>query len=316
MKKFLVIILLVLLGSEVRAGSIIQDSIASFDLFPLKPKLHYTYDYYSECRTTWVVELEQQLVDSGSVEYIVRDSALSGDTSMIWNIEERQILWHHVYSIYSNPQDTTFWTCDTVFFALEESMTGSHELIASGSIWRFPLSNPETTQSIHRFSDSSNALIADYWRINTPDCGGGADSIWFSDSSGLCRIKSWSLYGGCHNTHMSSHTGIRLRGNPVLSVRESASFPHEIELKQNYPNPFNPGTTISYQLPSALGGQIQVTLKVFDLLGREVATLAQEKKGQGEFSVIWNAENLPGGVYFYRLVAGDFIRTRKMVLIK
>jgi hypothetical protein len=96
-------------------------------------------------------------------------------------------------------------------------------------------------------------------------------------------------------------------------------IPTKTTLSQNYPNPFNPTTAISYQL-SAVG---HTTLKVYDVLGREVATLVNEVKQPGVYSVHWNAR-LPGGqatgiasgVYFYRLQAGSFTETRKLVVLR
>jgi probable HAF family extracellular repeat protein len=84
------------------------------------------------------------------------------------------------------------------------------------------------------------------------------------------------------------------------------------QLNQNYPNPFNPTTTISFSLPK----REHVTLKVFDVLGREVATLVNEELNPGEHSVVFNAQNLTSGVYFYRLRAGSFVEQRKMVWVK
>ena len=89
------------------------------------------------------------------------------------------------------------------------------------------------------------------------------------------------------------------------------------KLEQNYPNPFNPSTLISYQLP--VGGD--VTLKIYDLLGREVATLVNEEKPAGIYEVEFNSHsgegrNLSSGIYFYQLKADGFIQTKKMLLIK
>ena len=84
------------------------------------------------------------------------------------------------------------------------------------------------------------------------------------------------------------------------------------KLEQNYPNPFNPNTTIKYTIPS----QSFVQLKVYDVLGNEVATLVDEEKSIGSYTVSFNALNIPSGVYFYSLTAGDFTQTKKMILMK
>ncbi len=83
-------------------------------------------------------------------------------------------------------------------------------------------------------------------------------------------------------------------------------------LKQNYPNPFNPSTSISYDLPA----NGLVVLKVFDALGRELETLVNEREGAGNHSVVFNATDLPSGVYFYRLQAGTSARTKKLMILK
>jgi len=88
--------------------------------------------------------------------------------------------------------------------------------------------------------------------------------------------------------------------------------PTEFELTQNYPNPFNPTTTIKYQIPELSF----VTVKVYDVLGNEVAILANEEKPIGSYEVDFNASALSSGVYFYRLQAGSFVETKKMILLK
>jgi hypothetical protein len=88
--------------------------------------------------------------------------------------------------------------------------------------------------------------------------------------------------------------------------------PAEFSLKQNYPNPFNSMTQIQYAIPN----ESQVSLVVFDLLGKTVCTLVDESQPAGMYKVDFNAQDLPGGVYVYRFQAGDFSTTRKMVYLK
>ncbi len=104
----------------------------------------------------------------------------------------------------------------------------------------------------------------------------------------------------------------------VTDIKDQITLqPEEFYLYQNYPNPFNPSTVISYQLP--VNGKI--TLKVYDILGNEVAILVNEEKLAGKYEVIFNVEthrnaSLASGIYFYRLQAGNYIETKKMILIK
>jgi hypothetical protein len=83
-------------------------------------------------------------------------------------------------------------------------------------------------------------------------------------------------------------------------------------LYQNYPNPFNPNTVISYQLP--VTGN--VTLKVYDILGNEVATLVNEEKQPGVYEVEFDSEGLSSGIYFYQLRTGNFTQVKKMILLR
>ncbi len=86
----------------------------------------------------------------------------------------------------------------------------------------------------------------------------------------------------------------------------------EFSLYQNYPNPFNPTTTIQYQLPQ----DAKATLKVYDVLGNEVATLVNEYRVAGRYEIDFDASNLSSGIYFYRIQAGNFIETKKMILLR
>ena len=102
-------------------------------------------------------------------------------------------------------------------------------------------------------------------------------------------------------------------GGVIVDVNEPMlDLPTEFSLSQNYPNPFNPSTTISWQSPVSS----HQTLKVYDVLGNEVSTLVDEFRNAGSYDVDFNASKLSSGVYFYRLQAGSFIQTKKMILIK
>jgi Secretion system C-terminal sorting domain len=99
----------------------------------------------------------------------------------------------------------------------------------------------------------------------------------------------------------------------ITSTDPAASeLPNAFLLQQNFPNPFNPSTTIRYELPKAS----HVTLKVYNTLGQEVATLVDAVEEPGYKSIQWDATELASGVYFYRLRAGDFVQTRKLLLAK
>lgn len=103
--------------------------------------------------------------------------------------------------------------------------------------------------------------------------------------------------------------------NLVTNIAEDDIIVNKFLLKQNYPNPFNPTTKIVYQIPET-ENHSHVSLKVFDVLGREVAVLVNEQKSAGNYSISFDGSNLSSGIYFYKLQVGSFSETRKMLLIK
>ena len=114
------------------------------------------------------------------------------------------------------------------------------------------------------------------------------------------RIESWL------------NTGADPGGSDGVQIPLTNVVPPEFSLSHNYPNPFNPATIIRFQLPSTS----RVKLEVFDVLGRNIQTLVDDRRTAGAYTVTWDAHNLPSGVYFYRLKAGDFVSTKKLVVVK
>jgi hypothetical protein len=142
--------------------------------------------------------------------------------------------------------------------------------------------------------------------------GGGTtneqrDYSFTDDSAGsggwYYRLKQIDLDGAMHFTE-----AIRVEGPASVA----GVSPQRFALFQNYPNPFNPRTEIAYQVP----GLRDVRLIVFDLRGREVATLVNERQPAGQYSVVFDATGLPSGAYFYRLTAGEFELTRKLIVLR
>jgi photosystem II stability/assembly factor-like uncharacterized protein len=109
-------------------------------------------------------------------------------------------------------------------------------------------------------------------------------------------------------------------GGLYTSISKNENYTNAFSLSQNYPNPFNPSTKIKFQIPlsplSERGVGGFVTLKIYDILGREVATLVNQQLKPGTYEVEWDGTNYPSGVYFYKLTSGDFSSSKKMVLVK
>ena len=98
----------------------------------------------------------------------------------------------------------------------------------------------------------------------------------------------------------------------VTGIEDEIQVPLTFRLEQNYPNPFNPSTTFRYSLPYAS----KVTIKIFGVLGKEIETLVNEEKPSGTYELTWNTVNLPSGVYFYQMKAGEYSAVKKMLLLK
>ena len=134
---------------------------------------------------------------------------------------------------------------------------------------------------------------------NTYVTGYFEDTIFLDDSS-ITSIQGNDIFIAKLNT------------SGVSFVDDYNAVLRSFELKQNYPNPFNPTTKIKYQIPQLSF----VTIKVYDVLGNEISTLVKEEKPQGSYEVEFKATNFPSGIYFYRLQAGNFVETKKMLLLK
>lgn len=175
---------------------------------------------------------------------------------------------------------------------------------AGDTIVRFA---PQTMPSIVLSAVDTQALFGMPRRFFT-FTGGRYGAVRVADSVGIVSIGSlgptWELCGAVING--------KVYGD-VLSVREPAEgAPAHFALSQNYPNPFNPSTTISYALPQ----DGLTTLKVYDVLGREVAELVNEFKTTGRYTVSFDASRLSSGVYVYRLVSDKYSAVKKMLMLK
>jgi len=114
-----------------------------------------------------------------------------------------------------------------------------------------------------------------------------------------------SLYHNSQNTLLCTEV-------PAGVNSSGSNVPNDTKLYQNYPNPFNPNTVISYSLTASKN----VALKIYDVLGNEVASLVNSRQNAGDYSVEFNAGNLASGTYYYSLEAGDYREVKKMVVVK
>lgn len=189
---------------------------------------------------------------------------------------------------------------------------GVHISTDYGSSWS-PVNNGLTGMRVNSLTVSNNKISA---LINT-------DKIYFSSNNG----SSWSLVGDGsiddfltnlwsinEFIYVGSHEGVLWRRllSEITGVELEKTVPNNYQLYQNYPNPFNPTTKIKYSIPQTSF----VTLKVYDILGRGVTTLVNEEKPVGNYEVEFSSNALANGIYFYRLQTGNFVETKKMILLK
>ncbi len=120
------------------------------------------------------------------------------------------------------------------------------------------------------------------------------------------------MYNGYSITAHPGQTNVNFNFTLTDVEGQPSSIPDKYSLSQNYPNPFNPVTAIKYSIPN----EGFVSLKIYNVLGSEVATLVNEFKNAGSYNVSFNAENLSSGVYYYKLKSGTFVETKKMILLK
>jgi len=174
------------------------------------------------------------------------------------------------------------------------------------------------------------------WGMDIEFAPGDPSMIWIADESGQVFFSAdtggtWTVQlsvGGNHQlrdlaivspTHgwLLGDDGRVYRssngGDPPVAVRgEASGLPHAFALEQNYPNPFNPETVVRYRVPVAS----DVKLVVYDLLGREVTMMVNDRKEAGSYEVKFDGTGLASGVYFYRLQAGYFVQTQKLILLR
>lgn len=175
------------------------------------------------------------------------------------------------------------------------------------NFWQMPTVTTDTVIYVTglTYAADTNWVPVTNQKIFTVEITGNIDSMRWSNNS----IQRTKLYKFPYDEFTDSTYHIIDR---MTSISNNKSIPVKFSLSQNYPNPFNPNTQINYIIAS----NGQVILKVFDILGKEVTTLVNEKQNPGSYSVNFDAANLSSGVYFYKLISGNYSDTKQMFLIK
>ena len=267
-----------------------------FEVFHLKKGAHFVYDFKGTS-FGWSFFWSGSIIDSGVVSYTIGDSLVVSDTTVAWSITETLDLRRRRVN---RLEDTSFVVRQPSVLTLYETTIRNHELRDTALLWMAPTYRTR----LFRYADS---LVGGYCMIAPANF----DSFRISSDSSLTR-RSYSTCDDHDEWGSYLWRRGRLRTYQVLSVSPRDLLPEKVYLYQNYPNPFNPVTTIGYALPAAL----HLSLKVFDLLGREVATLMNKVKQPGTHTVTWDASGFSSGVYFYRLSSGTFTDVKRLILLR
>jgi len=235
---------------------------------------------------------------------------ITENSGKVWNrrIPNLDVGYSYLYDIQFFDQDTGWCLGANYLF---KSINGGDE-------WNLK-SEPDyfLYTALHFYNEKTGWLLAgyqDYFTTNrilhTSDGGASWQSQYSTQSENLTSIFfiddkiGWA----------TSFNGLILKttNGGITSIDEFSNRPKKYELSQNYPNPFNPKTMINYHLPIAN----YVDLSIYNLLGQSVARLVSDEQTAGRHQVAWDARNMPSGIYYYRLVAGEYSEIRKMILVR
>jgi len=214
--------------------------------------------------------------------------------------------------------------------------TVAKPIVAPNGFYKFIVDNSVPVELISFVAYQSNGSVELLWETSTELNNSGFEVERNFNKSNFEKIAFLPGFGTSSEKHFYSFTD-KPDSNGKISYRlkqmdfngdfnyskvveiDFSSF-KEFSVAQNYPNPFNPSTKIKFTISSVIASGAKqsqpITLKVYDILGNEVATLVNEEKPAGTYEVEFNATSLPSGVYFYQLKTGSFVETKKMVLLK
>ena len=236
------------------------------------------------------------------------------NSGLNWDFQNFPSVNSFIFDFYFTSNTTGYFTTRNKIFKTTNS----------GSNWFsvYDYNNdyyPIDMLSIHFVNnDVGYAAITSGQVLKTTDAG----ETWKIHNS-ITNYGFYDMYFSDINTgYFVSGDGLIIKttngcGSPIGIEPISSNIPNEFRLEQNYPNPFNPATKIKFSIPNSANGKNEfTTLKIYDILGKEIAIPVNELLAAGEYEIMWNAENLPSGVYFYTLMYGNSSETGKMILLK
>jgi len=262
----------------------------------------------------WVVD---GVVMNNNVAYAQTDPKIVSDDlggAIISWTDYRTGTTADIYAQRVNSMGSVLWTATGVIICTSANDQIKSQLVSDGNNGAY------ITWEDHRNVGNSDIYaqrIASNAAINWAATGylvcaaaNNQSNPMIVSNGNLGAIVVWQDFRNGNNFDIYE-TGFNISGF-VATGNNGTSIPDEFSISQNYPNPFNPSTTINYQLP--ITGNVKIS--IYDALGKNVGTLVNKSQNAGNYSIEWNAANLPSGVYIYKIEAGSYTSTKKMMLIK
>jgi len=295
-------------------------------------------DYIAEIHTKPIgnsVQLANHMVavntdyNIGAVLQIMNPGSTASDHSSFWNygysanmLIERyfggdfNLYYHTVNDLIQYFNATYFLKLSQVSYGTLAELAGTDEIIPVELISFYAIPSSECIELRWATATELNNLGFEIERAVDRNV---FSTIGFIMGNGTTSETSNYLFSDSpdlNGKHLLTYRLKQTDYNGTFSYSKAITVeygtPEKFVLNQNYPNPFNPATRITY----AVAKDVYVTLKVYDFLGREIKTLVDEVKAAGSYDLIFDVGNLPSGTYFYSLRAGDFVSTKKMMLVK
>ncbi|MCK9424822.1 MAG: T9SS type A sorting domain-containing protein [Ignavibacteriaceae bacterium] len=278
---------------------------------PLQTGNYWEYQSYweqmpfppTDSSTTSIEVLGDTLLENGQFYKIMLVKDISPNKYQYKRFERIDSLTGCVYRYINDTTLNHEYMCDSLFAQAGDTIYSSHNRVTSSGTY--------LTQCLS---------VTNYSVFGIPTQLKTFQDQSFIPGSTYTLAKGFGeLYGsvcemGCGFTDLVyAKIDGKEYGKKITSINSDEKFsPNLFTLYQNYPNPFNPNTTINYQIPTTCF----VSLKVYDVLGNEVAVLVNEEKQAGNYNIDFNGSNLASGIYYYTLRADNFVQNRKMILLK
>lgn len=246
---------------------------------------------------------------TGLIDFIeiVDSSTVNTDSSEIYIYKRRISFYQNMPSVEKTEKYFIDFYSD-IYDVNQSSNTPQFKLIGNvGNSWLWGNGKIEMNQIFTKLIFNKNVSVKSFAYGDT------SNTVWYATThlaEGFGPVEYSAELG--YTSILAGCIINQQQYGVITGVEKSLTLPSTPHLFQNYPNPFNPSTIISYQIPE----EKFVSLKVFDLIGRELRTLVNETQKAGFYSVSFDASQLSSGIYFYSLPLGTFTQTKRMIILK